>query len=96
MAGRKGKTATYTARMKGIGRKVLSRRRRKCPLEEDHKTTALNSFNSATTISEVQAAFTQVLVARTNELPPCRNIQKMIGRKVNKIAQRMKKQTRPE
>ena len=94
MAGRSGKVSVYTSRMKGIGRKALSRRKSKCPLDQDHKAAAESSFLAATTIEEVRLSLQSVLAARTTEIPPCRNIQTMIGRKVNKIANRMKKQTR--
>jgi len=79
--------------MKGIGRKALSRRRRKCPLDPDHKEAAANAFDSATTIADVRDALLAVLTDRTSEIPPCRNIRKMIGRKVQKIAGRMNGQT---
>jgi len=93
MAGRSGKVQTFTARMKGIGRKALSRRRRKCPLDPDHKADAANALDNATSIEDVKNALIQVLVDRTSEIPPCRNIQQMIGRKVRKIASRMNGQT---
>ena len=93
MEGRKGKMV-FAARLKGIGRKALSRRRRKCPLDQDHKELASVDFQTAATIAEVQSAIQAVLKARTSEIPPCRNIQKMIGRKVNKIAKRLNGQTR--
>jgi len=93
MAGRTGKTAVWTARMKGIGRKALSRRRRKCPLDLDHKQDAANALDNAQSIEDVRAALIQVLVDRTSEIPPCKNIRKMIGRKVTKIATRMNGQS---
>jgi hypothetical protein len=93
MDGRTGKVQVWSARMKGIGRKALSRRRRKCPLDPDHKVIAANNFDAAASIADVQAALIQVLADRTSEIPPCRNIQKMIGRKVRKIASRMNGQT---
>jgi len=93
MAGRTGKTAVWTARMKGIGRKALSRRRRKCPLDPDHKADAANALDTASSIDEVRNALIQVLVDRTSEIPPCRNIRKMIDRKVSKVASRMNGQT---
>jgi hypothetical protein len=93
MAGRSGKVQTFSARMKGIGRKALSRRRRKCPLDPDHKADAANALDNATSIDDVKNALVQVLVDRTSEIPPCRNIQQMIGRKVRKIASRMNGQT---
>ena len=96
MNGRSGKVQTYTARMKGIGRKALSRRRRKCPLDPDHKEAVKVDLATAITINELENALIEVLKARTSEIPPCRNIQSMIGRKVKKIAYEMSKQTRPE
>jgi hypothetical protein len=94
MEGRSGKVTLYASRMKGIGRKALSRRRRKCPLDADHKAEATTALDNSTSIDNLKNALMDVLSARTNEKPPCKNIQKMIGRKVNKIATRMNKQTR--
>ena len=42
---------------------------------------------------KVEIALMEVLTARTSEIPPCRNIRKMIGRKVLKITKRLTNQT---
>ena len=65
MEGRKGKMA-FAARMKGVGKKSLSRRRRKCPLTQVHKEDAANAFAAATTIAEITSALNQVLGDRTS------------------------------
>ena len=93
MEDRKGKVHTFATRMKGVGRKALSRRRRKCPLDEDHKNNANAAFDAAQNIGDVEAALLQVLLDRTSEVPPCKNIRKMIGKKVVKIAKRMNRHT---
>ena len=89
MTDRQGKVHQFSARMKGIGRKALSQRRRKCPLKEDHKNNASAALDAAQNIADVEAALLQVLLDRTSEVPPCNNIRKMIGKKVVKIAKRM-------
>lgn len=94
MAGRHGKVQTFTARMKGVGKKALSRRRRKCPLDEEHKDNALAAFDAAESIGDVKDALIQTLTDRTSDVPPCKNIRAMVGRKVTKIAQRMNRHTR--
>jgi len=93
LEGRTGKVKVFGARLKGISRKVFSRRRRKCPLDADHKLAANNALANATSIPQVEIALMEVLTARTSEIPPCRNIRKMIGRKVLKITKRLTNQT---
>jgi hypothetical protein len=65
MVGRKGKIS-YAARMKGVGKKAMSRRRRKCPLTQVHKDDAANAFAAAATIADISSALTQVLQDRTS------------------------------
>jgi len=91
--GRAGKVKVFGARLKGISRKVFNRRRRKCPLDADHKSAANAALANATNIPQVEVALMEVLTARTSEIPPCRNIRKMIGRKVLKITKRLTNQT---
>ena len=65
MVGRKGKVS-YAARMKGIGKKAMSRRRRKCPLTQVHTDDAANAFAAAATIADITNALTQILQDRTS------------------------------
>ena len=93
MTNRRGKVS-FSARLRGIGLKALSRRRRKCPLDPDHKNAANVALATAQSIGEIEQALLDVLEARTSEIPPCRNIRTMIGRKVQKVAKRLRSHTK--
>merc|ERR1712157_419059 len=91
--GRRGKMG-FVKRARGMATKALARRRRKCPLRDNHATTALSSFASASDISDVQSAIVATLANRTNDTPPCKNIEKIVGGKVNKVFKRLNRHTR--
>jgi len=91
--GRRGKM-TFVKRVRGMATKALARRRRKCPLRDNHASAALAAFENASAISDVKNAIVATLANRTNDNPPCRNIEKVVGGKVSKVFKRLNRHTR--
>merc|ERR1712127_655792 len=83
-----------SAMVDALTRVTDARRRRKCPLRDNHKTSALSAFQSASDISDVKNAIVATLANRTNDTPPCKNIEKIVGGKVNKVFKRLNRHTR--
>jgi hypothetical protein len=58
------------------------------------QASALSAFQTASDISDVKNAIVATLANRTNDTPPCKNIEKIVGGKVNKVFKRLNRHTK--
>jgi hypothetical protein len=93
MAGRTGnKRIVVAKRMNGLAKKAILRRAFRCPLTSEIKESGISALDASSDISSMTGALLNILNART--AGKCDAIRLNISRKIQKISNKMSKQTR--
>merc|ERR1739848_616385 len=93
---RQGKVKVLRGRMKGLGRKAIGRKGHRCPLSEVIETVATGQFNNVDEIGELETTFLALLDTRLDSLNngKCKSLELNLSRKIQKIARKIRNQTR--